>query len=56
MERIYFKFGTWGRWAKDVVYISHSGNDWNKHINPTELSYWIGYYLENNNEVVFKNN
>lgn len=56
MKKVYFKFGTFGRWKNPVILISHSGEDWNKRVSVEELSYWIKDYTNNGYEVVFKNN
>lgn len=56
MKKIHFKFGTFGRWNKPVILISHSGNDWNKRVEIGELSYWIKEYTSNGYDVIFKNN
>lgn len=52
MKTIHFKFGTWG--LVDVVFASHSGQDWNKRIAMDQLTYWIQYYNDNGYNVIFK--
>lgn len=54
MKQIFFRFGTFGRWEKPVVQFSHSGEDWNKHIEPSQLEYWIKTYTEWGYQVIFK--
>jgi hypothetical protein len=54
MKTIYYRFGTFGRWGKHVVQFSHSGKDWNKYFEISELEYWIKERIENGYEVIFK--
>lgn len=54
MNKIFFRHGTFGRWEKPVVQLSHSGEDWNKYIEIEELSYWIKTYNNWGYDVIFK--
>lgn len=54
MKRVHFKIGKFGH--KDVVYVSHIGNDWYRNYPVEQLRYWIDYYLSDGYEVLIKNN